>query len=81
MLDPADFNRIKVNEDGSIDRDPNTAGRVLVPLLFGGLLMFGILLGGTILMESVSEEKETRMIEILLTSVSPLAVMVGKKFH
>ena len=53
-------------------------GRILVPLVFGGLLIFGIILGGSILMESVSEEKETRMIEILLTSVSPLAVMVGK---
>ena len=26
MLDPADFNRIKVNEDGSIDKDPDRAG-------------------------------------------------------
>ena len=78
MLDPADFNRIKVNKDGSIDKDPDNAGRILVPLLFGGLLMFGIILGGSMLMESVSEEKETRMIEVLLTSVSPLAVMVGK---
>ena len=47
-------------------------------LYSGGLLMFGILLGDSMLMESVSEEKETRMIEVLLTSVSPLAVMVGK---
>ena len=78
MLYPADFNRIKVNEDGSIDKDPDKIGRILVPLVFGGLLIFGIILGGSILMESVSEEKETRMIEILLTSVSPLAVMVGK---
>ena len=78
LLYPADFDRIKVNEDGSTDKDPDKVGRILVPLLFGGLLMFGILLGGSILMESVSEEKETRMIEILLTSVSPLAVMVGK---
>ena len=78
MLDPADFDRIKVNEDGSTDKDPDKVGRILVPLLFGGLLMFGIMLGGSFLMESVSEEKETRMIEILLTSVSPLAVMVGK---
>ena len=78
MLYPADFNRIKVNEDGSIDKDPDKIGRILVPLVFGGLLMFGIIMGGSILMESVSEEKETRMIEILLTSVSPLAVMVGK---
>ena len=31
MLDPADFNRIKVNEDGSIiDKDPDKAGRILV---------------------------------------------------
>ena len=78
LLDPADFDRIKVNEDGSTDKDPDKVGRILIPLLFGGLLMFGIMLGGSILMESVSDEKETRMIEILLTSVSPLAVMVGK---
>ena len=78
MLDPADFDRIKVNEDGSIDKDPDKVGRILVPLIFGGLLMFGIMLGGSIMLESVSEEKETRMIEVLLTSVSPLAVMVGK---
>ena len=78
MLDPADFDRIKVNEDGSIDKDQDKAGRILVPLVFGGLLMFGIIMGGSILLSSVSEEKETRMIEVLLTSVSPLAVMVGK---
>ena len=78
MLDPADFDRIKVNEDGSIDKDSDKAGRILVPLLFGGLLMFGIMMGGGILLNSVSEERETRMIEVLLTSVSPLAVMVGK---
>ena len=78
MLNPADFDRTKVNEDGSIDKDPDKAGRILVPLIFGGLLMFGIIMGGSILLNSISEEKETRMIEVLLTSVSPLAVMVGK---
>ena len=78
MLDPADFSRNKVNDDGSIDKDPDKVGRILVPLLFGGLLMFGLIMGGSIMLESVSEEKETRMIEVLLTSVSPLAVMVGK---
>ena len=79
MLDPADFNRIKINEDGSIiDKDQDKAGRILVPLIFGGLLMFAIMMGGSIMLNSVSEEKETRMIEVLLTSVSPLAVMVGK---
>ena len=78
MLDPADFERIKVSEDGSTDREPDKASRILVPLIFGGLLMFGITMGGSIMLNSVSEEKETRMIEVLLTSVSPLAVMVGK---
>ncbi len=78
LLDPADFNRIKVSEDGSTHDDPDTGGRILVPLIFGGLLMFAIMMGGSIMLNSVSEEKETRMIEVLLTSVSPLAVMVGK---
>ena len=78
ILDPADFDRIKVSEDGSIDEDSNDVSRILVPLIFGGLLAFSIIMGGSFLLESVSEEKETRMIEVLLTSVSPLAVMVGK---
>ncbi len=54
MLDPADFNRIKVNEDGSIDKGQDKAGRILVPLIFGCLMLFGILFGGSMLMESVS---------------------------
>jgi ABC-2 type transport system permease protein len=38
----------------------------------------GVLVGSSYLLQSVSDEKENRMMEILLTSVSPLALMAGK---
>jgi ABC-2 type transport system permease protein len=40
--------------------------------------MMSILMGSGSLLESVSEEKENRMVDVLLTSVSPLSLMAGK---
>jgi ABC-2 type transport system permease protein len=46
--------------------------------LFGILLMMSIFMGSGLLQESIGDEKENRMMEVLLTSVSPLGVMAGK---
>ena len=40
--------------------------------------MMSIAIGAGSLLESVSEEKENRMVDVLLTSVSPLSLMAGK---
>jgi ABC-2 type transport system permease protein len=42
------------------------------------LLAFAILNGGGWLVQAIAEEKENRTIEILLTSVRPLQIMLGK---
>jgi len=42
------------------------------------LLMIAVMSGSGYLLQSVSEEKESRMIEVVLTSVSPLGLMAGK---
>ena len=50
----------------------------LTESFFRSLLMMSILIGSGALLESVSEEKENRMVDVPLTSVSPLSLMAGK---
>ena len=75
----ADYVRIHVGEDGSVSPDDaDELNQFVVPAIFTMLLMMSILIGSGALLESVSEEKENRMVDVLLTSVSPLSLMAGK---
>ena len=75
----ADYVRVHVGEDGSISPDDDDElNQLAVPLIFTILLMMSIFIGSSALLESVSEEKENRMVDVLLTSVSPLSLMAGK---
>ncbi len=80
FLSPATFESTVVNEDGTTEEGAGEAAFLSVSYIFGFLLMFAIMTGGNFLMESVSDEKQNRMIEVLLTSVSPLGMMAGKVF-
>jgi ABC-type Na+ efflux pump permease subunit len=46
--------------------------------VFAGLLVFGIMIGGQTLLTQTVEEKSNRVIEVLLSAVSPLELMAGK---
>ncbi len=75
----ADYVRVHVGEDGSVSPDDdNGFNQFVVPFIFTVLLMMSIFMGAGTLLQSVSEEKENRMVDVLLTSVSPLALMAGK---
>ena len=75
----ADYVRVHVDEDGSVSPDDEDGlNQFAVPLIFTVLLMMSIFIGAGALLESVSEEKENRMVDVLLTSVSPLSLMAGK---
>jgi hypothetical protein len=50
----------------------------LVPFVFVGLLVFGVMIGAQTLMTSTVEEKSSRVIEVLLSAVSPFELMAGK---
>ncbi len=79
VINGADYVRVHVGDDGSISLDDDDAlNQFVVPFIFAALLLMAILLGAGSLLQSVSEEKENRMVDVLLTSVSPLSLMVGK---
>jgi ABC-2 type transport system permease protein len=81
VLNPASYHRFEVEVDGAVGEEVTTAvevGELVVPILFGVLLTIAVLSGSGALLRTVSEEKETRMIELLVTSASPLSLMTGK---
>jgi ABC-2 type transport system permease protein len=49
-----------------------------LPFVFVVLLMIGVMMGGQSLLTTTIEEKSNRVIEVLLSAVSPLELMAGK---
>ncbi|MCY4437669.1 MAG: ABC transporter permease [Chloroflexi bacterium] len=74
------FQRFTVADDGALNEDRGAAVAVsfIVGQGFAIALIFTLIAYGTILLQTVTEEKENRMVEVLLTSASPLAIMTGK---
>ena len=61
--------------------DPNAvhpAVAFLVPLAFGTVFLTTSLIAGLQIAQSVTEEKQTRIVEILVASVPPRALLTGK---
>jgi ABC-2 type transport system permease protein len=60
------------------ERPTNIGFNRFLPFIFAGLLVFGIMIGGQTLLTQVIEEKSSRVVEVLLSAVSPLELMAGK---
>ena len=77
---PASFERVRVGGDLEVvdDAEETAAGRFIVAFLGVLVLLFSIMIGSSTLVTAVAEEKENRMIETLLTSVRPFALLAGK---
>jgi ABC-2 type transport system permease protein len=60
------------------ERRTNVAFNRMLPFVFAGLLVFGVLIGGQTLLTQTVEEKSNRVVEVLLSAVSPIELMAGK---
>jgi ABC-2 type transport system permease protein len=67
---------VAVTKDG--DRDTNKIASFLVPMGFMMLLWISVFTAGQYLLTSLIEEKSSRVMELLLSAVSPMQLMVGK---
>ena len=67
---------VTVTKDG--ERVSVGAFNRVLPFVFTGLLLFAVLMGGQGLVTSTVEEKSSRVIEVLLSAVSPFELMAGK---
>ncbi|MCE5252635.1 MAG: ABC transporter permease [Actinomycetia bacterium] len=81
VLEPAQFESFRVTEDATAAELTPMAveiGGLLVPMLFAALLGTGLAVGFGYMVQSVAEEKESRLVEVVITSASPLSIMGGK---
>lgn len=81
VLRPATFTVYDVADDATVTEEApqaQQAGEFFVPFIFAVLLMIAIFSGSGSLLQSVADEKENRMIEMIITSATPLSIMSGK---
>lgn len=69
---------IRLDESGEIASGQDVFSSYVLPMVFVVIFMISIFFSSGTLFQSVTEEKENRMIEILLSSVSTRQLLVGK---
>ncbi len=67
----------EVDKDGEVEKGDKISG-FLIPFFFMFLLTMVIFINGQLLLRSVIEERTSRMMEILLSTVTPRQLMAGK---
>lgn len=68
---------IKIGDDGT-EKESSTALTMIAALVFAMLVYFFVLLYGTQVMRGVIEEKVSRIVEVIVSSVKPFQLMMGK---
>jgi len=68
----------RLTETGAVAPEQGGYGNVIIPAIFSLLLALSLMLSSTYLVQGLGEEKESRLIEILLSSVSVRQLLVGK---
>jgi ABC-2 type transport system permease protein len=74
--DPINLDRVTLDAEGQVGQENFL--NFIVPYLFAILLIISIFTASGFLLQGVSEEKENRVIEVLLSSVSARQLMFGK---
>lgn len=62
----------------SVSGEDFSIAETIAPMLFAVVLVFAVMISGQVLMYGVLKEKRSRIIEILLSSVSALDLLLGK---
>ncbi|MBC2698737.1 MAG: ABC transporter permease [ANME-2 cluster archaeon] len=80
VKDPITFKRFSIETTGEVSEKglSDLLEDFALPYLTGILLLISIFTSSGYLLQSVAEEKESRIIEILLSSVTPIEMLTGK---
>lgn len=80
VVDPMNLESVTLDEQGEINTENpfSWLGDFVLPYIFSILFVITIFTTSGFLLQGVSEEKEGRVIEILLSSISPTQLLAGK---
>jgi ABC-2 type transport system permease protein len=68
---------IKVGDGGVVEKSSTEIGMFL-GYIFGFMIYLFIFIYGTMVMQGVMEEKQSRIVEVIISSVRPFQLMMGK---
>jgi ABC-2 type transport system permease protein len=77
---PINLVTTRLTETGAVAPEQGGYGNFVIPFVFGILLALSIIVSSTYLLQGLGEEKENRVMEILLSSVSARQLLTGKVF-
>ncbi len=84
VLAPAVFKRSRLGPDGrkvsEVDDALDLLMRTTIPLFLGVLLLTALLSASGYLVQTVATDKESKIVEVLLSSVTPEEILAGKLF-
>ncbi len=78
LVDPVNVQEINLQRDATGKTQTNFGADFAVAYLFAILLMLAVFTTNGYMMQTVIEEKETRLIEILISSMRPTQLLAGK---
>lgn len=78
VLSPMVMNKIRLDKTGEPISQQNPFVVIFFPYIFGLLFIFSVFFTSGYLLQGISEEKENRVVEILLSSVSAGQLLAGK---
>jgi len=75
---PLNLVSTRLTETGAVAPEQGGLGNLIIPGVFSLLLALSIIFSSTYLLQGLGEEKESRLIEVLLSSVSARQLLIGK---
>jgi ABC-2 type transport system permease protein len=75
---PLNLVTTRLTETGAMAPEQGGYGNFIIPAVFSILLALSIIFSSTYLLSGLGEEKESRLIEVLLSSVSARQLLTGK---
>jgi len=78
VLTPTSIVTTTLTAQGTVAEDQGGFTNFIIPALFGALLAIALNVSANYVLQSLGEEKENRLMEILLSTVSPGQLLTGK---
>jgi len=78
IVSPLSVEVTRVTEKGDLAQEKSHIANLIIPGIFSLLLGLALMFGATTLVSGLGEEKESRLIEVLFSSVSIRQLLVGK---
>ena len=75
---PLNLVTTRLTETGAVAPEQGGLGNFIIPAVFSLLLALSVMFSSTYLLQGLGEEKENRLIEVLLSSISARQLLTGK---